>query len=92
MRNVATQIDVTASLAQSNHDAQWQRIQTYIYNNFDQSMQATVLACLKPYADIVRASYDWQMNLASALFAAAGQIDNNENSASQSFTSVTDPR
>lgn len=91
MRHVAAEIDVTAGLAQSNHDAQWQHIQTSISNTFDQSMQETVLACLKPYADLVRASYDWQRSLAAALFDAANQIGQNENNTSQSFLPVRGP-
>lgn len=91
MRQVAAEIDVNAGTAQSNHDAQWQQMQTYISNNFDPSMQDTVLACLKPYADLVRSSYDWQRSLAAALFDAADQIDNNENNTSQSFLPVRGP-
>ncbi|HEU5381751.1 MAG TPA: hypothetical protein VFV38_40545 [Ktedonobacteraceae bacterium] len=91
MRKVAAQVVVTASLAQSNHDTQWQQIQTYIYNNFDQSMQTTILTCLKPYADLVRASYDWQMSLATALFDAVDQIDSNEDATAQSFKPTRGP-
>lgn len=85
MRTVAAQILATASLAQSNHDAQWQQVLNYINNNFDPTMHATLLACLKPYADQVRESYDWQISLATALFDTVNQIDRNEQGTQQSL-------
>lgn len=87
MRNVAAQILVQAGNAQMQHDTQWQQLQTTILNNFDPSIQQTVLDCLKAYADHLRVSYDWQMSLASALFDAVDAIEQTDQHVSQSYQS-----
>lgn len=84
MRETAAKILVQASDAQTQHDALWQQIQDYV-QDFDPGWQQTVMDCLKPYADRLRASYDWQLNLASALFDAVDAIEGNEDNTSQLF-------
>lgn len=86
MRETAAKVLVNASNAQSHHDAVWQQIQSHVYRNFDPTMQETVIACLKPYADRLRASYDWQLNFASALFDAVDAISTTEGNVTQSLT------
>lgn len=92
MREVAAKILVQASDAQAQHDQQWQQIQTYITHDFDPGWGHTVLACVQPYAQRVRATYDWQINLASALFDAIDAIEGNENGTTQSFTPRRGPQ
>ena len=92
MRNVASQIHSQAIVAQSNHDITWQQIQTSITNHFDPQLQQTVLDCVKPYADRIRAAYDWQLDLATALHDAADQVDTSEGTIQQSFMPGRGPR
>jgi hypothetical protein len=86
MREAAAQILAKASYAQSQHDTTWQQIQNYVYQNFDPQMQSAVLDCLKPYADRLRATYDWQIDFASALFTTVDAITSVDDQAAQSFT------
>jgi hypothetical protein len=86
MRETAAKILAKVSFAQSQHDTAWQQIQSYVSQNFDPKMQNTVLDCLKPYADRLRATYDWQMSFASALFTAVDAITSTEDNVKQSFT------
>ena len=86
MRETAAKILVEASYAQAQHDVIWQQIQNYVYQNFDPTMQGTALDCLKPYADRLRATYNWQIDFASALFTAVDAITSVDDQAAQSFT------
>ena len=86
MRETAAKILVKASEAQSQHDITWQQLQSYVYQNFDPTMQSTILDCLKPYADRLRATYNWQIDFASALFTAVDAITSVDTQAAQSFT------
>ena len=42
--------------------------------------------CLNPYAARLRATYDWQLNLASALFDLLDAIEGTENANTGLFT------
>ncbi len=86
MRETAAKILTKASFAQAQHDIAWQQTQSYVQQNFDARMVGTILDCLKPYADRLRATYDWQIDFASALFTAVDAITSVEHQAAQSFT------
>ena len=86
MRETAAKILAQASYAQSQHDITWQQLQSYVYQNFDPKMHSTLLACLRPYADRLRATYDWQISFASALFTAVDAITSVDTQAAQAFT------
>lgn len=88
MRETAAKILVLASNTQAQHDTLWQQIQNYV-QDFNPDWQPTVVECLKPYADRLRSTYDWQMNLASALFDAIDALEGNEDNTSQAFTPRT---
>ncbi len=86
MRQTAAKILTKASYAQEQHDTTWAQIQSYVQNNFEPDMQGPVMSLLQPYAARLRAAYDWQMNLASSLFAAVDLMENADNDVAQSFT------
>ncbi len=88
MRQTAAKILAKASYAQEQHDTTWTQIQSYVQNNFEPDMQETVMNLLQPYAARLRAAYDWQMNLASSLFAAVDLMENADNDVAQSFTPI----
>jgi len=86
MRETAAAILAKANEAQVQHDITWQQIQNYVYQHFDPAMQGTILDCLKPYVERLRATYDWQINFASALFTTVDAIMSTENAISDAFT------
>ena len=86
MQETAAKILAKASYAQAQHDITRQQIQSYVQQNFDSRMVSTVLDCLKPYADRLRATYDWQIDFASALFTTVDAIVSTEDHIKESFT------
>ena len=86
MREVAARILAQADSARFQHDEAWQQIMTFIQNNFDPSLHEAVTGLLQPYANRLRATYEWQMDLASALFEAVDLIDTTEQNIAGSFT------
>ena len=70
MRQTAAAILTKADLAQQQHDIAYAKIKSEIEHDLLPELQKDVLDVLKRYSERVRASYDWQMNLASALFSA----------------------
>ncbi len=85
MRDTAAKILAQAGDAQAQHDALWKQIQNYVEDDFNTVWGRTVMACLAPYAERLSASYEWQINLATALFDAVDVIEGNENATSQAF-------
>ncbi|HEU5374602.1 MAG TPA: hypothetical protein VFV38_04110 [Ktedonobacteraceae bacterium] len=86
MRETAAKLLAQAGIAQSQHNIAWQKIQNTIYQDFDKVWQETLMSCLKPYVARLQASYDWQINLASALFDAVDAIEGTDDTTGQSFT------
>ncbi len=86
MRQTAAKIVAKASYAQEQHDTTWAQIQAYVLNNFEPDMQGSVMNLLQPYAARLRAAYDWQMNLASSLFAAVDLMESTDSTVAQAFT------
>jgi hypothetical protein len=86
MRAIANAISKQADDARSQHDQKWHQITHFIQNNFDPSLHDALTNLLKPHADRIRASYDWQSDLASALIDAANQVDAHEKQTKDSFT------
>jgi hypothetical protein len=82
---IAAQILTNASTAQQSHDTAWQDLQTYIRNTFAPAWHDTVINLITPYVNHLRASYDWQIDLASALFDATEVITGTDNNIAQHF-------
>lgn len=93
LRETAAKILAQASEAQQQHDAALQAIQAYFYNpdNCDPLVAEIMYGALLPYANRMRASYDWQMDLATALFNVVDAITEHENRADQSFKPTRGP-
>ncbi len=85
MRDTAAKILAQAGDAQSRHDQLWRQIQDYIDQDFDPGWGRTVMECVQPYTARLRATYDWQINLATALFDAIDAIEGTDNRIDQSF-------
>ncbi len=88
LRETAAKILAQASNAQQQHDTALQALQKYFYtpDNCDPLVAEIIFGVLLPYTDRLRASYDWQMSMASALFTIVDAITENENQTAQSFT------
>ena len=92
MRDTAAKILAQAGEDQAQHDLLWQQIQEYIEHDFDPNWGRTIMECVQPYAQRLRATYDWQINLASALFEAIDAIEGNEDATSQAFVPHRGPQ
>ena len=88
MRQTAAKILAKANYAQEQHDTTWGQIQSYVQNNFEPDMQGPVMNLLHPYAARLRAAYDWQISLASSLFAAVDLMETTDGDVAQAFTPV----
>ena len=86
MRAIAGAISKQADDARTQHDWAWGQITHFIQYNFDSSLHDALTNLLKPYADRVRATYDWQSDLASALVDAANQADTTDKHVKDAFT------
>ncbi|HZO70858.1 MAG TPA: hypothetical protein VFB60_01570 [Ktedonobacteraceae bacterium] len=83
LRQVAAQILVDADAALQRHNAIWAKIQTFLHDHDDGGHMAAVL---NPHEQRMRASYNWQMQLASALFQAIDTVEGTDNAMAQGFT------
>lgn len=79
IRDTAAKILAQAGEAQAQHDQIWQHIQDFITSDIAKNWQVPLMDCLNPYAARLRATYDWQINLASALFDLLDAIEGTEN-------------
>lgn len=86
IRQIAASILSQADYSRYLHDLQWTTIKTFIQNNFATEVQDNIINFIKPHADRLRSSYDWQIDLASALFDAVNAIDVTEDGIQESFT------
>ena len=84
MREVAAKILVQASNVQSEHDAIWNQILDQM-REFAPAWRETLMPSLQPYAARLRSSYDWRIDLASALFSAIDAIEGNEDTINRGF-------
>lgn len=101
LRQVAAKILVNATTALEQHDQAWRDAQTYINEsgprpfNFWSSyqyqldekinIQQELNNVLTPHAQRLRASYEWQIALATSLFAAIDLAEGTENDNALSF-------
>ena len=104
LRETAAKILANASLALDEHNRNWSAVQAYINSNgprpfnfwspaqsqydteFDvRSYLENVLA---PHAQRLQASYQWQIQFASTLFAAIDAVEGADNDVAQSFRPV----
>ena len=85
IRDTAAKLLAQAGEVQAQHDLLWQQVQNYLEGDFDPGWGRTFMDCVQPYAQRLRATYDWQINLATALFEAVDAIEGNENATSQAF-------
>ncbi len=83
IREVAARILVQADQALQQHTTTWSGIQAWFNENDDSGYMASVL---NPHEKRMRDLYNWQMQLASTLFAALDLIEANENDIRQSLT------
>ncbi|MGH2479910.1 MAG: hypothetical protein ACRDHW_09670, partial [Ktedonobacteraceae bacterium] len=93
MLEAAEKILTQARAAQQQHDTALQTLRTYFYNidNCDPTIAEIIFGVLLPYTDRLRASYDWQISMASALFTVVDTITANENQIVQGFTPGSGP-
>ena len=93
LRETAAKILVQASNAQQQHDIALQILRSFFYNSgtFDPTVVEIIFGVLLPYADRLRASYDWQMDMASALFSVVDALTENEDQITQSFKPTHGP-
>src|SRR5215472_3600335 len=82
LRQAAAQLLVSADNALQQHNQTWSQIQQWLHDNDDKGYMASVL---NPHEKRMRDSYNWQMQLASTLFDAIDQINNNEDNTAQDF-------
>lgn len=85
MREIAAKILIQAGEFQGQHELTWTAIQNFLYDELDKRWQPILLECLQPYAERLKASFDWQIDLASALYDAADAIEGTDTSTAQSF-------
>lgn len=83
LREVAAKILVQADTALQQHNKLWAQVQTFLHENDDHGNMAAVL---NPHDKRMRASYDWQMQLASTLFQVVDLVEGADDSAAQGFT------
>ena len=86
IRDTAAKILAQAGDAQAQHDQIWRQIQDFITNDVAKNWQVPLMDCLSPYAARLGATYDWQLNLASALFDLLDAIEGTENANTGLFT------
>jgi hypothetical protein len=86
MREVAATILAQADYDQFQHDQAWQQVVALIQNRFDPTLHEALFSLLKPYADRLRSSYDWQIDLATGLFNAVDLMDTSDQDIATSFT------
>ncbi|MDQ2713818.1 MAG: hypothetical protein M3Z08_02815 [Chloroflexota bacterium] len=86
IRETAAKVLAQVSYSQSQHDAAWQQIQSYVLNTFEPAMQGTVMDLLKPYIARLDAAYNWQIDMASALFDAVNAVESTDNGMAHMFT------
>lgn len=101
LREAAAKILVNATLALEQHDLTWRMVQAYInesgprafnfwspnQNQLDAqiNVQPYLEKLLTPHAQRLRASYEWQIKLASTLFEAIDSVEGTDNDVAQSF-------
>ncbi|MDQ2715627.1 MAG: hypothetical protein M3Z08_12025 [Chloroflexota bacterium] len=82
MREVAAKILVQADLALQRHNTLWAQVQAFLHEHDDGGDMAAVL---NPHEQRMRASYNWQMHLASTLFQAIDTVEGTDNAMAQGF-------
>ncbi len=83
LREVAAKILANASLGLDEHTTAWQKTQSYVDAN--PALRPFMDAVLVQHEQHLRASYQWQLDLASALFAAIDTVEGADNDVAQSF-------
>jgi hypothetical protein len=83
MRQVAAKLLVQADVAQQEHDRIYAQVQSFLEAN---DVDGTMAAVVKPHAQRMRDSYEWQIQLASTLFDAIDAMENTDQNVSQRFT------
>ncbi|MBX5452275.1 MAG: hypothetical protein IRZ24_19585 [Thermogemmatispora sp.] len=87
IRQTAARALAEVSSATQQHDTTWRQIHDWLTdeNQVDPAWADVILTCLVPYAQRLRASYDWLTDLASALFAAADFLEGTDQQMADSF-------
>nr|BBH93388.1 hypothetical protein KTA_15870 [Thermogemmatispora argillosa] len=87
IHRAAARILAEVGIATQQHDATWRQIHDWLTDKkqVDPAWANVILTCLVPYAQRLRASYDWLSDLASALFAAADFLEGTDQQMANSF-------
>lgn len=86
IREVAAALLAEAGYAQYQHDQTWQQITSFIQHHVDPELHEAITNLLKPYADRLRATYDWQIDLASGLFTLIDVMDTTDKDVAHALT------
>ncbi len=87
IRQVAAQIGIDAGKAQQQHDDNWRAVQSYL-DTLPGILRDHFRDLLNRHQQRLRASYQWQLDFANALFQVAQAIDDAEHGIQDLF----DPR
>jgi len=85
MLETASQIITNATNSLAEHDSAWKKVEAYV-QTFPGFMQGAVMAMLVPYANRLRASYQWQLDLATALIDGVTAMQGTDSNVASSFT------
>ncbi|SRR5579883_1715209 len=84
MCSVASKVLAETSLALDQYDAHWKQVQTYLHT-LPGVLQGPFKDLLTQHEQRLRASYQWQIDFASALFSAIDAIEGTDEDVSQQF-------
>jgi hypothetical protein len=82
LRQVAAKILVDADMALQQHQTLWKGVQGFLYEH---DVNGKMAAVLEPHEKRMRDSYNWQMQLASTLFAAIDAVTTTDQDAANLF-------
>ena len=85
MLETASQIITNANNSLTEHDSAWKKVEAYV-QTFPGFMQGAVMAMLVPYANRLRASYQWQLDLATTLIDGVTSMEGADSDVANSFT------
>src|SRR5215469_603142 len=85
MLETASQIITNATNSLAEHDSAWKKVEAYV-QTFPGFMQGAVMTVLVPYANRLRASYQWQLDLATTLIDGVTTMEGADSDVANSFT------
>src|SRR5215471_15475976 len=85
MLEAASQLITNANNSLTEHDSAWKKVEAYV-QTFPGFMQGAVMTVLVPYANRLRASYQWQLDLATTLIDGVTTMEGADSDVANSFT------